>query len=82
MPEYGKFLLNKQTGLPRKSCLWNPDTWALESRMQLMESGIKNPSSTDKNWNPYLESGTHRVKSRWDTLQGAIGRHRMTSLRL
>ena len=46
---------------PRKFCLWNLKSWALESQVQLKESGIplnigiQNPSSTrltDKDWNP------------------------------
>ena len=38
----------------RKFCLWNPESWVLESEIQLKESGIPliigihNPSSTDK----------------------------------
>ena len=42
----------------RKLCLWNPESWALESRIQLKESGIppmigiQNPNFTDKDWNP------------------------------
>ena len=38
-------------------CMWNPESWALESGVQLKESGlplaigIENPSSTDKDWN-------------------------------
>ena len=53
-----------------KFCLWNPESWALESRIQLYESGIpltteiQNPSSTDKYWNP--ESKTVLI-----TLHGA-----------
>ena len=37
-----------------KICMWNPESWALESGVQLKESGIplatgiENPSSTDK----------------------------------
>ena len=40
-----------------KICMWNPESWALESGVQLKESGlplaigIENPSSTDKDWN-------------------------------
>ena len=36
----------------------NPESWALESGIQLKESGIvlaignQNPSSNDKDWNP------------------------------
>ena len=39
-------------------CLWNPEPWALESGIQLKESGIpltigiQNQSSTDKDRNP------------------------------
>ena len=41
-----------------KFCLWNVESWVLESEIQLKESGIpvpigiQNPSSTDKYWNP------------------------------
>ena len=43
---------------PAKFCLWNPESWGLESGIQLKESGIlltigiQNPSSTDKYGNP------------------------------
>ena len=43
---------------PGKFCKWNPEPWALESGIQLKQSGIpltigiQNPSSTDKDWNP------------------------------
>ena len=39
-------------------CLWNPECWAPGSGKQRKKSGIplkiglKNPSSTDKDWNP------------------------------
>ena len=39
-------------------CSWNPESWVLETGIQLKESGIpltigiQNPSSTDKYWNP------------------------------
>ena len=42
----------------RKWCLWNSESWVLESGIQLKDSGIlltigiQNPSSTDKYWNP------------------------------
>ena len=42
--------------------MWNPESWALESGIQLKESGIalaignQNPSSNDKAWNPLPES--------------------------
>ena len=55
--------------------MWNPESWALESGVQLQESGIplvigrENPSSTGKDWNrvpgiEYPESGIRDVKSR------------------
>ena len=34
-----------------KNVLWSPQSWALESGIQLKESGIQNPSSTDEDWN-------------------------------
>ena len=43
---------------PGKFCLWNPESWGLESGKQPKESrilltiGIQNPSSTDKYGNP------------------------------
>ena len=43
---------------PANFCFWNPESWVLESGIQLKESGIapmigiQNPSSTDKDWNP------------------------------
>ena len=42
--------------IPGKFCLWNPESGAWESEIQLKESGIsvmigiRNTSSTDKNW--------------------------------
>ena len=42
---------------PRNFCLWNPESWSLESGKRLKESriplttGIQNPSSSDKYWN-------------------------------
>ena len=56
---------------PRNFCLWNPESWALESRLQFKEFGIpltigiRNPSSTDKESGiQYLESEIHVVESR------------------
>ena len=43
---------------PRIFCFWDPESWALESGIQLMDSGItlttgiQNPSSIVKNWIP------------------------------
>ena len=56
---------------PRNFCLWNPagpECWALESGIQLKESGILlkigNPSqSVTKTGIQYLESGIHGVES-------------------
>ena len=50
----------RESGFPNpgKFCLWNPESWGLESGIQLKESGIlptigiQNPSSTDKYGNP------------------------------
>ena len=52
--------------------MWNPESWALESGVQLKESGIplaigiENPSSIDKDWNRvpvYPESVTWNLES-------------------
>lgn len=55
----------------RKFCLWNLESWGLESRIQLQEArvllttGIRNPSCTDKESQiQYLESKIHCVESR------------------
>ena len=43
---------------PRNFCSWNLESWALQTVIQLKESGIplpigiQNPSSTDKEWTP------------------------------
>ena len=53
-----------------KVCMWNPESWALESVIQLKESGIlfaigiQNPSSTDKDWNP-----VPRIRNPWRGIQ-------------
>ena len=54
----------------RKFCLWNLESWGLESGIQLQESrvllttGIRNPSCTDKESQiQYLESEIHCVES-------------------
>ena len=45
---------------PGNFCLWYPEYWALESGIQLQESGIQltigiqNPSYTDKECNPVI----------------------------
>ena len=56
---------------PRKCCLWNPESWVLESGIQLKESeipitiAIQNSTVLQKNtWIQYLESGIHSVESR------------------
>ena len=56
--------------------LWNPESWALESGMELKESRIpltiviRNPSSTDMSVIQYLESGIHGLESR---IQDCLG---------
>ena len=53
----------RESGLrsPGKFCLWNPESWVLDSGIQLKESGIplkigiQNSSSRDKYWNPVPE---------------------------
>ena len=64
---------------PRKFCLWNLKSWALESEVQLKESGIplnigiQNPSSTfplTKTGIQCLQSGIQGVESR---IQDCLG---------
>ena len=68
---------------PGNFCLWNPESWALESGIQLKESGIpltigiQNPSSTDKDWNPVPSirnprCGIQNSSLSWILLHGAI----------
>ena len=62
--------------------MWNPDSWVLESGIQLKESGIalmigiQNPSSTDKNWNPVPgirnRRGIQNPTQSWIPLHGAM----------
>ena len=53
--------------------MWNPESWALESGIQLKESGIalaignQNPSSND--WNPL--PGIQNPRHFWIPLHGA-----------
>ena len=61
----------------RKFCSWNPESWALESDIQLKESGIPlttriwNPSFTDNESEiQYLESVINGVESK---IQGCLG---------
>ena len=59
-----------------KICMWNPESWVLESGVQLKESGlplaigIENPSSTDEDWNRVPESGIRDVESRIPDYRG------------
>ena len=64
-------------------CLWNPESWALESGIQLKKSGIpltmigiQNPSSSDKDWNPVPgiqnpRRGIQNQRLSWIPLHGA-----------
>ena len=45
-------------------CLWNPESWALESGIQLKESRTHLTTGIHKDWNPILYSGIHAVGSR------------------
>ena len=65
-----------------KFCLWNPKSWALESRIQLRESGIpltigiQKPSSTEKDSNPVPgirnpRRGIQKPRLSWIPLHGA-----------
>ena len=56
---------------PRKFCLWNPESWVLESGIQIKESGIpitigiQNSTVLQKNTGiQHLESWIHSVESR------------------
>ena len=58
-------------GNPGRFCLWHPESWVVESGIELKESGIpltmgiQNPSSADKYWNPVPGIQTpQRVESR------------------
>ena len=50
-----------------KFCWWNPESWAVESGIQLKESGIplkiglQKPSSSEKDWNAVPGN----VRNRW-----------------
>ena len=68
-----------------KICMWNPESWALESGVQLKESGIplaigiENPSSTDKDWNrvPGIRTpwrGIQNPRLSWIALHGVTYR--------
>ena len=60
---------------PGKFCLWNPQSLALESRIQLKKSGIpqkigiQDSISTYKDWNP--RRGIQNPRLSWIPLQGA-----------
>ena len=66
----------RESGFPNrgKFCLWNLESWALESGIQFKESGIpqttgiQNPSSTHKDWNQL--SGIRNPRSR---IQDCLG---------
>ena len=45
-------------------CLWNPESWALESGIQLKESRTHLTTGIHKDWDPVLYSGIHGVGSR------------------
>ena len=55
---------------PGNFFLWNLESWALESGIQLkgyrtlLKIGIQNPNFTNKDQNPVLESGIQGVESR------------------
>ena len=60
----------RESGIRQNFCLWNPESLALESGIQLKESvhpltkRIQNPSFTEKGRSQCLESGIHGVDSR------------------
>ena len=74
-----RFLFASCKGIrnPGNFCLWNSESWVLESGMQLKKSGIpltikmRNPRSTGKESKiQYLESGIHVVEPR---IQDGLG---------
>ena len=78
IPESAKFL-HLESGILEIFCLWNPESWALESGIQVWESGIpltiriRNPSSTEKDlesskWNPESTAWNPESKSVLDSL--------------
>ena len=78
-------ILLAESGIWKNVCLWNTESWTLESRIQLKESElplmtgmlIQNPSSTDmESGIQYLQSRIHSVKSRMqDCLQTVLDYH-------
>ena len=64
---------------PGKFCLWNPESWTLESGIQLgilLRIGIENPSTTDKDWNQVAgirnpRHGIQNLRLSWLPLHGA-----------
>ena len=56
---------------PWNFCLWNPESWAMESGIHLKESGIllrigiQNPSFTDKDWNqePEIRNARREIQN-------------------
>lgn len=52
----------RESGFQNPGNPWNQESWFVESRIQLKESGIpltigfQNLSSSDKDWNPQFES--------------------------
>ena len=65
--------------------IWNQESWALESGIQLKESGIRltigirNPSSTDKDWNHVLRIRNPQQRVQHPTLSW-ISSHEVSQL--
>ena len=84
----------KESGFrnPGNFCNWNPESWALESGIQVYESRIpitiriRNPSSTEKdlessNWNPESTAWNPESKSVLDSLtRGEMKLEKATSI--
>ena len=68
---------------PGKLCSWSQKSWALESGIQLKESGIPltigipNPSSTDKDWNLVPEIWTDPLRRIQNVRLSRISLHGM-----
>ena len=70
-------------GIQIPECLWIPEFYRLWNPEFPQKVGIQNPSSTDKDWNPPLQSGIHSVESRIQDCPGFpyVGRQKDVGLK-